>query len=245
MRNLKLTLEYDGTHYFGFQRQPHHPTIQEALEKALSQLLSQKVKIAGASSRTDSGVHAEAQVVNFHTSHPCDLRTLQKGLNALLPPDIVVKDVREVPPEFHARYHAKWKTYEYRIWNHPLPSPLHAIRAHHVRHRLNLSAMRCAARILRGRHNFSSFCAAGGAAKNHVRHIRLLNIKREGPLVLVRIQANGFLYHMVRNIVGALIEVGKEELSVEELKKILKAKDRRLAPPTAPAGALTLVAVSY
>ncbi len=253
-RNIKLILEYDGAAFFGFQRQPKHPTIQEHLEKALSQLFNRKMKISAAAGRTDSGVHAKHQVVNFYVGATRrvapPLEQIQKGLNGILPKQIAVKSVQEVSANFHARYGAKSKTYEYLVWNHPVRSPLLLHRAHHVSFRLDLKKMRLTARFLMGRRDFRSFCAADPARKNGkaadtMRTIRKFEIKKEGDLLRFRVQADGFLYHMVRNLVGTLLEVGRGKIAPEEVQKILLAKDRRKAGPTAPSTGLTLVNVSY
>ena len=148
MRNIKLVLEYNGSAFFGFQKQPGKPTIQEALEKALSSFFDRKMKIGAASGRTDTGVHAEGQVVHFKTASAHELWQIQKGLNALLPPSIVAKDIEEVPAAFHARYSVRSKVYEYRIWNHACRSPLIAGRAFHVPQKLNVAKMRQAAKVL-------------------------------------------------------------------------------------------------
>lgn len=251
MRNIKLTLEYDGANFFGFQRQPHHPTIQEALEKALSKFFDRKIKISAASGRTDTGVHAAGQVVNFKTDSDRELAKIQNGLNALLPPQIAVKAIQKVPLKFHARYSAKLKTYEYQIWNHPVRSPLHRVRACHIPHPLNSRKMRQAAKMLIGSHDFRSFCAANRALrleskeKNTVRTIKRFEIKRTGSLIVIRVEANGFLYHMVRNLVGTLIELGAEKIGLSDVQKILKARNRTAAPQTAPAAGLTLLSVTY
>lgn len=248
MRNIKLVLEYDGAPYFGFQRQPRHKTVQEALEKALSGLLNRPVKITAASGRTDTGVHARGQVVNFKTDAPMDGLSLRKGLNALLPRDIAVLSVEEVPASFHARYSARQKTYEYQIWNQAVRSPLRASRAFHVTGPLNLARMRSAARKLIGRHDFRSFCAADPSGKereNTVRTLSRFEVLKKGPLLRVVVTGDGFLYKMVRNLVGTLLEIGSGKMSLEDLDTILKARDRRKAGKTAPAHGLTLISVDY
>lgn len=251
MRNLKLTLEYDGSKFFGFQRQPDRSTIHEELEKALSKLFNRKMKIAAAAGRTDAGVHAAGQVVNFKMRSSRTLSQIQKGLNALLPHSVAVKKAEEVPEDFHARYSAKSKTYEYRIWNHPVRSPLQNARAYHVPEKLDLGGMRCAVKFLRGRHDFRSFCASGshamqdGRRRGTIRTIKRFDMRRKGALIRFLIEADGFLYHMVRNIVGTLLEVGRQKLEADEVRGILLARDRRRAGPTAPASALTLISVRY
>lgn len=246
-RNIKLVLEYDGSSFFGFQKQPGKPTIQEALEKALSGFFDRKMKIASASGRTDTGVHAEGQVVNLKTSSTHKLWQIQKGLNALLPPSIAVKEIEEVPADFHARYSVRSKVYEYRIWNHACRSPLVAGRVFHVPFKLNFAAMRKAAKAFIGKHDFRSFTSVSALKKGSscVRRIKRFQIKRRGHLILLLVEADGFLYHMIRNMVGTLLEVGRGKRQPEEVVTILKAKDRRLAGMTAPSEGLTLIKVTY
>lgn len=245
VRNIKLTLEYDGSAFFGFQRQPHHPTIQEALEKALSKVLNQKTKITAASGRTDSGVHALEQVVNFKTKSPRKLQEIQKGLNAYLPKAVAVLKVEEMPPNFHARYSAKLKTYEYLIWNHPVRSPLKAKWAWHFREPLSIGLMKKAARLLIGRHDFKAFTASGGSAAKTIRTLKKIQITKQGSLIRFQFGADGFLYHMVRNIVGTLTDIGIGKISPKEIETILKGQDRKKAGATAPAEGLTLLQVQY
>lgn len=251
MRNIKLILEYDGSAFFGFQKQPGKPTVQEALEKALSAFFDKKMKISAASGRTDTGVHAEGQVVNFKTESDRDLKRIQKGLNAHLSPPVVVKSVEGVPADFHARYSARSKVYEYRIWNHPFRSPLLAARTCHVPYRLDLAAMRKAAKHFIGRHDFRSFTSEamvrkGRANVSFVRTIQKLLIKKESSLIRIRVEADGFLYHMVRNLVGTLLEVGKGKLTPEAVPGLLRSRDRRaaLGATVSPVG-LTLLHVHY
>lgn len=255
MRNIKLTLEYDGSCFFGFQRQKSKPTIQGELERALSKLFNRRMKIAAAAGRTDAGVHAEAQVVNFKTDSPLSLEKIQKGLNALLPKPVVVKKIGAAAPDFHARYDAKTKIYEYRILNSKIRSPLLNGRAFQFPHELNFEAMKKAAAGLVGRRDFKAFSASGGPAsggqalrhkiKNTVRTIHRLQISQKGKLIHFTIEADGFLYHMVRNIVGTLLEVGRGKVSPEDFSRIVKRGKRFLAGPTAPSRGLTLVSVKY
>ena len=247
MRNIKLVLEYNGSSFFGFQRQPGKPTIQESLEKALSSFFARKMKIASASGRTDTGVHAEGQVVNFRTASAHELWQMQKGLNALLPPPIVVKEIKEVPADFHARYSVRSKVYEYRIWNHPCRSPLAAGRVFHVPQKLNVTKMRQAAKAFVGKHDFGSFTSVSAIKKGSscVRTIKRLEIKRQGHLILMSVEADGFLYHMIRNMAGTLLEVGRGRRKPEDIATILKAKNRRLAGMAAPSEGLTLKKVTY
>lgn len=247
MRNIKLVLEYNGSTFFGFQKQPGKPTIQEVLEKALAGFFDRKMKIAAASGRTDTGVHAEGQVVNFRASSAHELWQIQKGLNALLPPSVVVKEIEEVPPGFHARYCVRSKAYEYRIWNHPCRSPLIAGRAFHVPYLLSFTKMRQAAKAFLGKHDFRSFTSVSAMKKGSpcVRTIKRFQIKRKGHLILMCVEADGFLYHMIRNMAGTLLEVGRGKRKAGDIAAILKAKDRRLAGMTAPSEGLTLIRVTY
>ena len=247
MRNIKLVLEYNGSAFFGFQKQPGKPTIQKVLEEALSGFLNYKMKIAAASGRTDTGVHAEGQVVNFKTSSTHKLWQIQKGLNALLPPPVVVKAIQEVAPDFHACYSVRSKVYGYRIWNHPCRSPLIAGRVFHVPYHLNVTKMRQAARAFIGKHDFRSFTSVSALKKGSscVRTIKRFQIKKQGHLILMHVEADGFLYHMIRNMVGTLLEVGRGKREVGDIAVILKAKDRRLAGMTAPSEGLTLIRVTY
>jgi len=245
MRNIKLTLEYDGSRFFGFQRQKDKPTIQGELERALSELFNRPLKIAAAAGRTDAGVHAKAQAVNFKTDSPLPLERIQKGLNALLPKEMVVKEAREVSLDFHARYDARSKTYEYLILNSEIRSPLLKGRAYQHPYPLNLEKMKKAAAGLAGRRDFKAFQASGSSVKSSVRTIRRLVIHREGKLIQFTVEADGFLYHMVRNMVGTLLEVGRGKLSVREFSSIVKRRNRLLAGPTLPASGLTLVSVKY
>jgi len=247
MRNIKLVLEYDGSTFFGFQKQPRRPTIQEALEKALSGFFDRKMKISAASGRTDAGVHAKGQVVNFRTASSHKLWQIQKGLNALLPSSVAVKDIEEVPSGFHARYSVWSKIYEYQIWNHSCRSPLMVGRAFHVPHPLDLGNMRKAAKAFVGRHDFRSFTSVSAIKKGSscVRTVKSFQIKRRGDLITLRVEADGFLYHMIRNMTGTILEVGRGRRKPQDIKAILKAKNRCFAGVTAPAEGLTLYSVSY
>ncbi len=246
-KNYRAVLEYDGSVFFGFQRQPNHPTIQEAFETALSKLFSQKISIGSASGRTDTGVHALGQVVHFFAPSKFQDRDLKKGLNALLPKSIAVRGLETVPKKFHARYDAKRKIYEYRIWNDLVRSPLCGKRAVHIPYALDFKAMKQAAKILTGKHDFRSFCASdpSGKEKTTVRKIFRITLSKKASLIVMTFEANGFLYHMVRNLVGTLVEVGRKKIKIQAIKTILKSKDRRSAGFTAPADGLCLVNVTY
>jgi len=244
LMNIKLAIEYDGTNYHGWQVQPNGQTIQEILELALEKLLGVRCRING-SGRTDAGVHALGQVANFICPDPVDLRRLHKGLNALTPADIVVKEVESVPDSFDARRDAKSRIYLYRIWNRRVPSAFHRRFSWHVYEALDLSSMQEAIRCLEGEHNFASFQAAGCEARHAVRTVYANSFDCEGDFLVYSIEATAFLRHMVRNIVGTLVEVGRGERSPADFTGLLAAQDRTLAGPTAPAQGLFLAEVKY
>ena len=242
--NIKLTIEYNGTNYHGWQIQPNGQTVQEILERALETLLGIKTRVNG-SGRTDAGVHALGQVANFSYGGDTDLRRLQKGLNALAPRDIVVKQVELVPDSFDARRDARSRVYQYRIWNHPVPSAFYRGFSWHVYDPLNLSPMQEAIRFLEGEHNFASFQAAGCDALHPVRKIYRNMLSQEGDFLVYAVEATAFLRHMVRNIVGTLVEVGRGERSPTAFAELLQIQDRTQAGPTAPPEGLFLVEVKY
>lgn len=242
MRNIRLTLEYDGGGYYGWQVQASLPTIQGVIERALSTITQLPVRLIGAG-RTDAGTHALNQVANFFTTSPLSLESLAKGVNALTPADIVVKEMAEVDLSFHARFSAKGKVYLYRILNARLPSALELTRAWHVSQRLDLDALTRTAGIFLGRHDFSSFRAAGGAESSPVKEMRRLDISRRGDIIELELEANGFLRQMARTLVAVLAEAGKGKLDEGDVQRILQLKDRRAAP--APAWGLYLKQVVY
>jgi tRNA pseudouridine38-40 synthase len=244
-RNLRLTLEYDGSRYHGWQRQKNAPTIQESLEQALARLTGEAVRLMG-SGRTDTGVHALGQVANFHTMSRLPLAAFVNGLNSLLPHDIAVLEAVEAPRDFHARKSARAKTYEYRILNRPIRSPLLRPYAWWISQPLNLMAMQEAAGGLVGEHDFSAFQASGGGVKNPVR--RILNAGWEaarGDILAFTITATGFLRGMVRSLVGTMVETGRGKRPAAELTELLRTGERRRAGPTAPPQGLFLVEVTY
>ncbi len=243
-RNIRLTLEYDGTSYNGFQRQGGLPTIQSELERAVAIITGARVPVIGAG-RTDAGVHAKGQVACFRTEARMPAERFVPALNSVLPRDIRVVAAREADPGFHPRYDARWKTYEYLIDTGAVPSVFLRNYAHHVPFALDIAAMREAAAHLVGRHDFRSFAAAHGGAKTFSRDVRAFSIEVDGRLVRMTVEANGFLYNMVRIMAGTLILVGMRKLAPEDVARIRDARDRRLAGPTAPARGLCLVRVSY
>jgi tRNA pseudouridine38-40 synthase len=245
MRAIKLIIEYDGTAYHGWQIQPGLMTIQGVLMEKIRQITQGEVNLIGAG-RTDAGVHALGQVANFHTESTIDLTSLQKGLNSLLPPDIVVRGIEEVEEEFHARFSAKSKVYEYCILNQPYPSAICRNFAWFIPYTLDISSMKRCGEILIGTHDFSSFRAAGDESRHSVRKVLRLEIElREGNMIVVVVEANAFLREMVRSIIGTLIDVGRGKTTLTEFKKIFRAQDRRRAGMTAPAHGLFLKEVTY
>ncbi|MFS8524486.1 MAG: tRNA pseudouridine(38-40) synthase TruA [Limnochordales bacterium] len=245
MRNIRCVIEYDGTEFFGFQRQQERRTVQGVLEEALASLTGRATHVTGAG-RTDAGVHALGQVVNFRTDSRIPVERWPYALNSRLPRDVVVKRADVVPEDFHARKSALAKTYRYTIWNAEFPSVFHDRYAWHVRTRLDVAAMREAARLLVGRRDFAAFRAAGSTpVRSTVRHLQALEVERAGPRIDIVATADGFLYHMMRNIVGTLVMVGDGRRPPEWVADVLASGRRELAGPTAPARGLCLVLVEY
>ena len=244
MPTFKLVLEYDGTNYHGWQVQPNLPTIQSALEAAISRVAQHKVNVTAAG-RTDAGVHALGQVAHFTTTARLTAEEWQRALNGLLPPDIAVQAVEEAPNTFHARFSAKSKLYRYRIFARVQRSALSRSKILHYPYPLDLDAMEVACRALIGTHNFSSFQGSTTDTENPVCTITKLTVDRFGDEVIFEVEGNRFLKQMVRAIVGTLLEVGRGKLKAGEVAGILAAKDRTKAGPTAPAHGLYLVKVDY
>jgi len=246
MRNLRLEIEYDGTNYAGWQVQAPQKkkSIQEVLEKTLRKILQEKVYTI-VSGRTDAGVHALSQVVNFKTHSDIRPDKLRIALNGLLPEDISISKVEDVDLNFHSRFDAKSKIYRYTILNRLHPCALSRNTVYFYPYPLDLNLMRREARNLVGRHDFKSFQAADKKERSSVRTIKKLKITRVGDFIYFDIEANGFLYNMIRNIVGTLIEIGRGRFPQGSLKKILSAKNRKLAGPTVPAKGLCLIKVKY
>ncbi len=254
IRHIKLTLEYDGTDFFGFQRQPNQPTVQQAIEEALEKLLQQKTRLISASSRTDAGVHAEEQIIHFKTESILALHRIERGLNHFLPKSIAVTKAEEVSADFHARFQPVAKIYEYRIWNHFSHPAIWRNRACHIVGELDLTAIKHAAKFLTGKHDFRAFTSVEVIVKSRtiarkkisfVRTIKKLNIKKQGKMLIFTVVADGFLYHMVRNLVGTLTAVGKGKMKAGDMPAILKSHDRKRSGPTLPACGLTLKRVIY
>lgn len=247
MRQIRLTLEYDGTGLGGWQRQDNAPTVQGHLEAALAQLLQVETAVVGAS-RTDAGVHARGQVAAFRTDRDIPLRGVRKGLNSILPRQIVVVDAAEAPDDFHPRFSATGKDYRYLVLARPDRSPRLAGRAWHRPFAIDVAAMREAARALVGEHDFASFRAAGCSAKTTTRRIDAVEIgpMADEPEVLAfDVRGNAFLRHMVRIVVGTLIDIGEGRIPPAQLAEIVQARQREAAGQTAPAHGLELLAVHY
>jgi tRNA pseudouridine38-40 synthase len=245
MRNFKLTLCYDGGRYDGWQRQGNSDdTIQGKLETLLSRLLDQPIEVAG-SGRTDAGVHALGQVCSFRAETDRDCETLLGEIRRYLPEDIGAISLEEAPPRFHARLSCREKTYVYRIWNSDEPNVFERKWMISVPQTLDLDEMRRAAELLLGEHDFSAFCANRHMKKTAVRNLRAIEITRMGGEIRIALTADGFLYHMVRILVGTLLEVGEGKRAAEDIPAVLASCDRMEAGPTAPAHGLTLWSVKY
>jgi tRNA pseudouridine38-40 synthase len=243
-RNIKLTIKYEGTNYSGWQFQKNARTVQEVMEEALGLITGEKVSLIG-SGRTDAGVHARHQVANFKTGSKLPLKNIWMALNSNLPRDIVVSSVEEVKAKFNAQHSARSKIYRYTIANTNFVDPFIRRYAAKCFYELDVNLMKRAAKHLVGRHDFKSFQAKDVIERDSVRRIKSISIKKDGELVYVDIEADGFLYNMVRNIAGTLIEVGRGKFTADRVKEILKKRDRRFCGPTAPAEGLCLMKVKY
>lgn len=243
-RNIMLVLEYDGADYAGFQWQPGRPTVQAELEKAIAALTGEAVRVIAAG-RTDAGVHALGQVVNFRTESALPAATVQRGLNALLPAAVAVRQAADVADDFHARYSALSRSYRYTILNAPLRSPLRRLTSYHVPAPLAVERMAQAAQALLGTHDFAAFGGPMRAEGTTMRTVYRIGCRREGELVLLDIEANAYLSRMVRSIAGTLIDVGRGKLPEDEVAAILAAAERRRARPSAAACGLCLMSIRY
>ncbi|HZI15523.1 MAG TPA: tRNA pseudouridine(38-40) synthase TruA [Myxococcus sp.] len=245
MPRLKLTLEYEGTRYVGWQMQPNGPSLQATLEDALAQLLGERVSVESAG-RTDSGVHATGQVACFTTARVLPMKAYFRGLNGLLPDDVAVVDAVEVPEDFDPRRWSRGKRYRYRLSNRRTRSPLLRLTHWEVFTPLDVDAMRRAAAHLVGRHDYSAFRAADCQAKHAMREVRALRVEgTPGDTVSFVVEGTAFLKHMVRNLVGTLVEVGKGRRPEAWVAEVLASKNRKRAGPTAPAQGLVLEEVFY
>ena len=243
-RNIVLSIAYDGTGYHGFQRQNNAVAVQNVLEEKLSQLFGETVELAAAG-RTDTGVHALEQVVNFFTSGKIPTDKIPYAANSLLPKDIIVTNAWEADMNFSARHSAKAKTYLYKIQCGKFPNPFLRNYTWYVRENLNLEIIEEALELLEGVHDFSSFRAAGGAPMSPVREIYETSLKVKDDILEISFYGNGFLYHMVRNMIGTIVTLGSGRMNLTKFKEIFDAKDRTLASPTAPPGGLYLLKVEY
>ena len=245
MRNIRLIVEYDGTAYCGWQRQQNGLSIQQLIEESIGRITGVESRVIG-SGRTDAGVHAVGQVAHFHTASHLDERSFLMGINSLLPPDIVVRSVREVDPAFHARFDVKSKVYFYRICNRPVRPALERRFVWFVWEPLDLEKIEGALDLFRGTHDFSSFCSSHTDSRDHVRTVLGIGVvKQDKDIIQMTIEADGFLRYMVRTIVGALVEIGRGKRSREDVAEILEAKDRKRAGLTAPPQGLFLQEVRY
>ena len=249
MRNIKLVIEYDGTNYHGWQKQPKLPTIQETVEDALTEFTKTPIQIIGAG-RTDTGVHAEGQVANFLTDLPMPIMAFQKGLNTFLPHDIVVSEAVEVSVDFHARFSATSRGYRYTILNRDYPSALRRNTAYHCTAQVDVDILNAIFRGMHGKWDFSSFQKTGSDRLNPECNVYEARCYKTGEYVFIEIEADSFLRGMVRALVGTALKcMKKSDSNVDEactlFQHILNAKDRSMAGPSAPAHGLSLISVKY
>ncbi len=245
METFKLVISYDGSGYHGWQRQKTDRTIQAEVERALTTMTGSPIRVMG-SGRTDAGVHALGQVVSFQSDAGLVPEVYRKGLNSLLPDDILILRCDRMHSAFHARYDARSKHYQYRILNRELPSIMERHFIWHIKRKLNLAAMQTAAAYFVGRHDFKAFEGTGSPRSSTVREVFRADMQLPGDdRILFDIEADGFLRHMVRNIVGTLVDVGQGKIEADTVAEILDSKDRGLAGATAPARGLFLMAVRY
>ena len=241
---VKLVVAYEGTNYCGWQIQPNGITIEQVLNETLSSLFGEEITVTGAS-RTDAGVHSLGNVAVFETHTKMPAEKISFALNQRLPEDIVVQESCQVPEDFHPRFSKSRKTYEYRILNCRFRQPLERRTSYFYYYPLDVRAMQKAAAYLVGEHDFTSFASVHAQTNTYVRMIYALDVVREGDMIRIRVQGNGFLYNMVRIIAGTLIQVGAGIKKPEDMESILAGKDRELAGPTAPAHGLTMIGLEY
>lgn len=245
MRNIRLLLQYEGTRYQGWQRQiSSDNTIQGKLENLLSKMCNEDIEIQ-ASGRTDAGVHAMGQVANFHTNSQMSVEEMQEYINEYLPEDIVVREVREAAPRFHSRLNAIGKKYCYRIINSKIPDAFWRRYAVQIPNELSIGQMQKAAQFLLGEHDYKSFTSNKKGKKSTVRRIDNIDITKEGDMLTFTFVGNGFLHHMVRILMGTLVEVGKGEKNPEDIPEILEAQNREMAGMLMPSKGLMLMEVYY
>jgi len=244
MRTIKLTIEYDGTNYAGWQIQPNGLAVQQVIEEALHRLLGERVRLRS-SGRTDAGVHARGMVAAFQTTTGLPLRAYMEGVNRFLPPDIAILEARDVHPGFRPIGHALSKHYRYTILLAPVRSPLHRLHTWHVRESLNLDAMREAARHFVGTHDYAAFRASNCSARTTVRRVDSVTLAHEGNLVVIDVVGEGFLKNMVRVMAGTLVDIGRGRFKPSHVTWLLQNRDRKQAGVTAPACGLCLIKVEY
>ncbi|HEX3694562.1 MAG TPA: tRNA pseudouridine(38-40) synthase TruA [Polyangia bacterium] len=243
-RNLRFLIEYDGTDFAGWQRQPGQRTVQGAIEDAIAAMTGETVLVRGAG-RTDAGVHAAGQVANLTLEAAIPTLGLLRGLNSILPPDIALLDVAEAPADFDARFSARGKIYRYQVWNHLVRSPLRARRSWHYRGKLDLDIMRAAAQALCGEHDFRAFRASDCERRTTVRVVRRLEVDCLENLLSLEVEATAFLKNMVRILVGTLVDIGRGRIAPTIIARMLETGDRTIGGVTAPPQGLTLVKVFY
>lgn len=245
LRNLLLTISYDGRNFHGWQIQQNALTVQEVLQKALEKIIGSDYDIKGCS-RTDSGVHANMYCVSLKTSHPIEPVRLKSALNRWLPLSVAVLDCKQVADDFHARYSCKSKEYIYKIWNTEVRNPFLDGYALHYRYKLDEEMLNKAAQAYVGKHDFTSFCTLDSREKGDMtRNVKAFSVTREGDLVTMKVEADGFLYNMVRIMVGTLLRVQQGKIPADGILEIIEKKDRKYAGPTAQACGLYLNKVNY
>ena len=247
MHTYKLSIAYDGTNYHGWQIQPNGVSIQEVIQQAMHVILRNEITII-ASGRTDAGVHARGQVAHFRVNDPIDVYRLMGSLNAMLPADIRINNIVEVSPNFHAQYSPKGKTYHYHIHLELIADPFHRLYRFHVREKIDVNILKECSKLFVGTHDFTSFANEshqGSVSKDPVRTLFRLDVVDQPGGIRLEFEANGFLYKMVRNIVGTLLETAAGKYSIEDVKAMFAAKDRKKAGKAAPPHGLFLVHVNY
>lgn len=245
MRNIRLNIQYDGTNFVGWQKQKNGISVQEVIESAVSRILNQKIRLISAG-RTDAGVHARQQVANFFTTNKkISLSEMKLGINSLLPPDIRIISIKQVDKKFHARFDAKFKTYRYFMYTGEVLSPFQYRYVWYIPRKLNYKIMENECKYLIGKKDFKCFQARGSSVKNTVRNVYKASLTTRGNYMIFEIQADGFLYKMVRLIVGTLVEVGRGKFSPGWVKYLLKGNQGYKPGPTAPPQGLFLWKVVY
>ena len=244
MRNIKLTIEYDGKCYNGWQKQPNKLNIQGEIERAIYNITKEEVDLIG-SGRTDAGVHALGQVANFKTNSQISIEKLPLAINSQLKNSIVIKEAEEVNERFHSRYNAKRKTYRYIINNSKCGTAIYRNLEYSYPFKLDAEKMKQASKYFEGEHDFKAFKSSGTSSKNSVRTIYKAIVKQEGEKIIIELTGNGFLYNMVRIISGTLLDVGLGKIQPEEIPEMIESKDRQRAGKTLPAHGLYLVEVKY